>query len=247
MPATTPDTRTAGEPAPDGSTWSRVNRRRIYLFLAGLPVFFALFLFLPAGTLAWPRAWVFLGVALSSWTVATVYLWRTNPEVVIARSHSHEGTKPWDRVVLACLAPASLAIYPVAALDAVRYQWSDLPVWASVVGHGLYLLGLTLSTWSLRVNKFFEPTVRIQVDRGHRVIDTGPYAYVRHPGYVAAILIFSGFALALGSLWALVPAALVGLALVVRTELEDKTLANELQGYRDYQRRVRHKLIPNVW
>ena len=101
--------------------------------------------------------------------------------------------------------------------------------------------------WAEKVNKFFEPTVRIQADRGHHVIDTGPYAYVRHPGYVAAILIFSGFALALGSLWALVPAALVGAVLVLRTELEDRTLADELQGYRDYQRRVRHKLIPNVW
>ncbi|MGI9384346.1 MAG: methyltransferase family protein [Methyloligellaceae bacterium] len=237
----------ASEPAPGGSAWSRVNRRRIYLSLGSLPFFFALFLFLPAGTFFWSRAWVFLAVALPSWTVATVYLWRTNPEVIIARSHRHEGTKSWDKILLACLALSILAIYPVAALDAVRYQWSSLPAWVSVIGHVLFLLGLALSTWALKVNKFFEPTVRIQTDRGHVVIDSGPYAHVRHPGYVAAMLIFTGFALALGSLWALVPVALVGFVLVVRTELEDKTLADELQGYRGYQRRVRHKLVPYVW
>lgn len=247
MPAAEPDTDVAGEPAPEGSAWSRVNRRRVYLSLACLPAFFALSLFLPAGTLLWPRAWVFLAVLVPSWAIAAVYLWRTNPEVVIARSHSHEGTKPWDKILLACLAPVMLAIFPVAALDAVRYQWSSVPAWLSVVGHALYLLGFALIVWAEKVNKFFEPTVRIQTDRGHVVIDTGPYAYVRHPGYVAATLIFVGFALALGSFWALVPAALVCLLLMLRTELEDQTLADELQGYRDYQRRVRHKLVPYVW
>ena len=102
-------------------------------------------------------------------------------------------------------------------------------------------------TWAESVNKFFEPTVRIQTDRGHKVIDTGPYALVRHPGYVAACLLFMGMPLALGSLWALIPAVLSCLLLVVRTILEDRTLREELSGYEEYTQRVRYRLIPGVW
>ena len=102
-------------------------------------------------------------------------------------------------------------------------------------------------TWAESVNKFFEPTVRIQTDRGHRVIDTGPYAIVRHPGYASGYLLFVGMPLALGSLWALIPAILSCLLLVVRTILEDQTLRNELAGYEEYAQRVRYRLIPGVW
>jgi protein-S-isoprenylcysteine O-methyltransferase Ste14 len=97
------------------------------------------------------------------------------------------------------------------------------------------------------VNKFFEPGVRIQVERGHRVVDTGPYAVVRHPGYVGACLLCAGTALALGSLWALVPAGLCASILILRTHWEDQTLQGELMGYRDYARRVRFRLIPRLW
>ena len=102
-------------------------------------------------------------------------------------------------------------------------------------------------TWAEAVNKFFEPTVRIQTDRGHRVIDTGPYAIVRHPGYVSGFLVFIGMPLCLGSLWALIPAVLVCLLLVVRTIWEDQTLREELAGYEEYAQRVRYRLIPGVW
>ncbi|MGB0068047.1 MAG: isoprenylcysteine carboxylmethyltransferase family protein, partial [Isosphaeraceae bacterium] len=111
----------------------------------------------------------------------------------------------------------------------------------------LLVAGLAGMTWAESVNKFFEQTVRIQTDRGHRVIDTGPYALVRHPGYVAACLLFMGMPLALGSLWALIPAVLSCLLLVLRTIWEDRTLRDELVGYEEYTQRVRYRLVPGVW
>jgi protein-S-isoprenylcysteine O-methyltransferase Ste14 len=102
-------------------------------------------------------------------------------------------------------------------------------------------------TWATKVSKFFEPLVRIQTDRGHKVIDTGPYAIVRHPGYAFGFLLFLGIPLALGSLWALIPAILLLPLLFVRTIWEDQTLREELMGYEEYTHRVRYRLIPGVW
>jgi protein-S-isoprenylcysteine O-methyltransferase Ste14 len=97
------------------------------------------------------------------------------------------------------------------------------------------------------LNKFFEPTVRIQTDRGHKVIDTGPYAIVRRPGYLSGFLVFIGMPLSLGSVWALIPGILLCLLLIVQTIWEDQTLRNELTGYREYAQKVRYRLIPGVW
>ena len=116
-----------------------------------------------------------------------------------------------------------------------------------MLGYALLITGMVGVTWAESVNKFFEPTVRIQTDRGHRVIDTGPYAIVRHPGYVSAFLSSSACPFALGSLWALIPAILLCLLLVVRTIWEDRTLREELAGYEEYAQRVRYRLIPGVW
>ena len=102
-------------------------------------------------------------------------------------------------------------------------------------------------TWAESVNKFFEPTVRIQTDRGHRVIDTGPYAIVRHPGYASAALLIFGMPLSLGSYWALIPAAISYGLLIIRTVWEDRTLQEELTGYKEYAQRVRYRLVRGIW
>src|SRR5262249_16823982 len=102
-------------------------------------------------------------------------------------------------------------------------------------------------TWAEAVNKFFEVTVRIQTERGHEVIDAGPYALVRHPGYVGGILFCVGTALCLGSVWALVPAGLASALLILRTRWEDQRLPAGLPGYQEYTERVRRRLIPGVW
>ena len=185
-------------------------------------------------------------IVLTSIVIA-LYLRRVNPDVIAARVNRHEGTKGWDRCLLGILIPAIVSILPVAALDDGGFHWLPVPWWICGIGHVLLIAGLAGMTWAESVNKFFEPTVRIQADRGHTVIGTGPYALVRHPGYVAACLLCLGMPLSLGSFWALIPAVLSCLLLVVRTVLEDKTLRNELSGYEEYTQRVRHRLIPGVW
>ena len=224
-----------------------ILRRRIIQVIVGLPIFCLVLMFWPAGTFAWAKGWCFLGVMLSLEIPLVAYIWRKNPELVIARAESHKGTKPWDKVVLACLVPTMAAIFPIAALDDGRFRWSDMGVSAVVAGYALIAVGLAIAAAVGVVNKFAEPTVRIQTDRGHTVVDTGPYAIIRHPAYLAACFMFPGIALALGSWWALIPAGLAIVILLVRTELEDRTLQKELAGYADYTQRVRYRLVPGVW
>lgn len=226
----------------------RLDRRRLALSVLAISLFLALSLFLPAGTLAWMNGWRFLLVFLGTGTLAGLYLWRVNRAIFVARSRMmHEGTKSWDRMLLRFLIPAIVAIPPVAALDARRFHWCPVPWCVCALGYFLLLLGMGITAWAQAVNKFFEPSVRIQTERGHGVIDAGPYAIVRHPGYVAGCLLTVGTALSLGSLWALIPASLAALLLLVRTRWEDQTLQGELLGYRDYAQRVRFKWIPGLW
>lgn len=224
-----------------------INRRRLVLRLACVSVFIALFMFLPAGTWAWPKGWLFILVLLVVISAVFVVLQRVNPEVIVARSRFHEGTKQWDKVLLSFYFPAMLAVVSVAALDDGRFHWFPVPWWVCGVGYALLLAGIGIVTWAEAVNKFFEVTVRIQTERGHSVIDTGPYGIVRHPGYVGGILHAIGMALSLGSLWALIPAGCASMVLIVRTRWEDQTLQAELTGYKEYTQRVRYKLIPGVW
>jgi protein-S-isoprenylcysteine O-methyltransferase Ste14 len=224
-----------------------IDRRRLIastsLSFLGLVVC----LFLPAATWAWFRGWLFLVMLTAASVVSILYLWRVNPDVIAGRVNRHERPRRWDLLLGLIFLPAIFAIPIVAALDDGRYHWSDPPWWVCVVGYALMFTGMAGLTWAQSANKFFEPSVRIQTDRGHKVIDTGPYAIIRHPGYALGYLFFLGIPLALGSFWALVPAVLLALPLVLRTIWEDQTLREELAGYQEYTQRVRHRLIPGVW
>ena len=226
------------------------DRRRLVLSVGSSLLIYVLCLFLPAGTLAWSKGWVFFSVSVAASILSTLYLQRVNPDVVAARVNRHEGTKGWDGcslVPLFGLPTVLVSTLPVAALDDGRFHWFQVPWWVCGIGYALLIAGMVGLTWAESVNKFFEPTVRIQTDRGHRVIDSGPYAIVRHPGYVSGFLVFIGMPLSLGSLWALIPGVLTCLLLVVRTVLEDRTLRDELTGYEEYAQQVRYRLIPGVW
>ena len=223
------------------------DRRRLIFSIGLTLVFFVLCLFFPVGTWAWARGWLFFVVVVAASVVISLYLRRVNPEIIAARVNRHEGTKGWDRILVGLMIPLMISIFVVAALDDGRYHWFHVPWWVCGIGYVLVIAGLVGLTWAESVNRFFEPTVRIQTDRGHIVIDTGPYAIVRHPGYVASFLLILGMPLSLGSFWALIPAVLTCLLLVVRTILEDKTLQDELPGYKEYAQRVRYRLIPGVW
>jgi protein-S-isoprenylcysteine O-methyltransferase Ste14 len=225
----------------------RINMGRTLVYVLVLMLFLNIVLLLPAGTLAWTRGWLFLVVFLVPAAVSAVWVWRVNPEIFAARSRFHEGTKGWDHILLTVLVPVMVLIFPVAALDDGRYHWHPVPWWVCGIGYVLTLAGMAIGAWAQAVNKFFEPGVRIQTDRGHKVIDSGHYAIVRHPGYVSACFFFVGIALSLGSFWALIPAVFSCVILVVRTIWEDGTLQDELPGYEEHSQRVRSKLVPGVW
>jgi protein-S-isoprenylcysteine O-methyltransferase Ste14 len=227
--------------------WQRIDARRALRVLLGIPLRFGLFLFLPAGTLIWPKAWVFVLVSLAEMAAQFGYLWQVNPEVVIARSRYRTDSKRWDKLLLCGYLPTVLAILIVAALDDGRFHWCPLPWLVSFLGLALFLFGFALIIWAQAVNKFFESTVRIQFDRAQRVIQSGPYSTIRHPGYLGSVFVAIGTALSLGSLWALIPASLASGLLLLRTQLEDQTLQQELIGYKNYTDRVCYKLIPGVW
>jgi protein-S-isoprenylcysteine O-methyltransferase Ste14 len=224
----------------------QVDQRRFILLLLAQPVFLALLLFLPAGTFGWRRGWLFLLISIAANAVIVPYIWRVNPELLPARSRIR-WAKRWDKILGWIMIPTSMVVIPVAALDDGRFHWLLVPQWVCGIGYLLFLVGMAVGTWVGAVNKFAEPAVRIQTERGHKVIDTGPYAIVRHPGYSAGILLFPGIALALGSFWALIPTGLISLLLILRTQWEDQTLQAELAGYREYTTRVRYKLIPGIW
>ena len=197
--------------------------------------------------MAWRNGWIFLLVFFAATIVCLVVLRRVNPIIFRARARFQPGTERWDLRLLSLMLPAAAAIMPVAALDVGRFGWSTLPTWAIAGGYVVFLAGFGLGAWAQAVNEFFEPGVRIQSERHQRVIDAGPYAVIRHPGYLSGMLVFAGTAVSLGSLWALVPAAVASIVLVVRTALEDRLLRVRLPGYHDYARRVRWRLVPGLW
>lgn len=220
---------------------------RIILAVFSLVLYLAS-LFLVAGKVNWPQGWIFMAIFLPGQSIHFLYLWRKNPEVLKARARIGRNTKKWDKTWLTIFAILYLVILYIAALDSGRYGWSSMPDWLLPVGAALYVFFMAFVTWAMAVNPHFEKTVRIQHDRNHRVIDTGPYLIVRHPGYIGTIF---GFMLSapfmLGSWWAMIPAGLTSFWLVFRTAMEDRTLRRELAGYEEYARRVRYRLIPYVW
>lgn len=207
-------------------------------------------LFLAAGSLDWPIAWVYVALHILSALVSRLIVLRINPDLLVerARSLDAERGKSWDRplVVLAALI-GPLVIWIVAGLDE-RWGWSpDLALPLQVVALLLVLLGYAIGTWAMAANAYFSGIVRIQDDRGQTVVQTGPYRFVRHPAYAGALVCYLAMPVMLDSLWALIPAVLTVAVVRFRTMLEDRTLAAELPGYADYARRTRFRLVPGIW
>ena len=210
-------------------------------------VFFICF-FLAAGRMDIPRAWIFLGMDYLGVIVVSVVFWKLAPELANQRATIKEGTKPWDKVFLAFYFAIALIGFPiVAGLDVGRYHWSELHINYAIVGVILFALCVAFGTWAVMVNRFFETTVRIQTDRGHQVITDGPYRFVRHPGYLSMILGAVSASFIIGSVYSLIPGGLAVISLLIRTYLEDRTLQEELDGYREYTTRVRWRLLPGLW
>ena len=202
------------------------------------------------GHLGWWQAWVYAFLFVVAAIGGRIWAERQHPGLLAERVNFEKAqeAKPWDKV-LAPLMVVSLYFPPVivAGLDH-RFGWSPVfPTWLTLLGFILIAWGYAFAVWALVENRFFSSVVRIQTDRGHLVCDTGPYQIVRHPGYAGNILPLPGMVLALGSAWALVPAMVALIITVVRTALEDRTLHEELPGYREYGQRVRYRLIPGIY
>ena len=209
-----------------------------------------LILFLCGGELGWWQAWVYTLLILASGIGGRMWAEQRHPGLTAERQNIEniQNAKAWDKVLAPLMAVSiSFPMVIVAGLDH-RYNWSpEFPLWLSVIGFILIAFGYAFAAWAVAENRFFSSVVRIQTERGHVVCDTGPYRFVRHPGYAGNILPLFGIVLALGSVWTLIPTAVALIIMVIRTALEDLTLLEELSGYRDYAQRVRYRLIPGIY
>ena len=221
-----------------------MTRQRAALQTAATLALMAIALFGAAGRLDWGMAWAFLAAYV---VFAIVSLSILDLEFIAARGDLHGGTRA-DLVLGAfftsLLYPGTLV---TAGLD-VRYGWSrPLPAALEWIALALFLAGYGVTVWAMRVNRFFIAVVRVQTERGHRVIEDGPYRFVRHPGYTGGIVAHLALPIALGSLVALLPAVLGCVLIAARTFSEERMLVRDLPGYTEYRRRVRWRLVPHVF
>jgi protein-S-isoprenylcysteine O-methyltransferase Ste14 len=222
---------------------------RIAVGLLLIALLYPALVFGSAGTLDWPVAWVWVVMAILATITAYLAVYRRNPDTLAERSRGTKapGMAGWDRWLVRVVAYGPIVVIVTAGLDhryhassfaAPVLQWIALPLAA---------LGYWVAGWAMAENRFFSAVARIQDDRGHRVVDTGPYHWLRHPGYAGSLLVTAVVPLILDSAWALIPAVITMVGLVVRTALEDAMLRARLPGYADYAARTHHRLIPGLW
>lgn len=197
----------------------------------------------------WWQAWAYAIASSFSFVISRVIVNHVHPDLIQERGRFMQAkdTKPWDKLLAPLLGFGTIIILVVAGLDKY-YAWTHASYLISnlIALFGI-LFGYGFSSWALVENRFFSGTVRIQTERGHHVITTGPYRIIRHPGYAGGLLGYIFIPLLLDSLWAFIPAALLAIVMVLRTALEDKTLQAELPGYKEYVRKTRYRLVPGIW
>lgn len=216
-------------------------------FVLGFAVM-ALALFSSAGTLVWPEAWFYITMQMAASGVIACWLAKHDPALLETRMSLFRPTaKGWDRVFMLIVILLFIPFLLLPGLDAVRYQWSSVPLLAEFAGFAAVGWSLWLIFRVLQENSFASPAVEIQKERGHRVIDTGPYAYVRHPMYSAFIVLLFALPMALGSLRTLALSLLLAGCFIIRILPEERMLCSELAGYPEYAGRVRYRLLPGIW
>lgn len=207
----------------------------------------AALLFFSAGNFSWREAWIYVGFVVIYQVAYVLVLIRTNPSVLNERGKlAKSGTKGFDLVYFISYIPVTYTGLLIAGLDK-RFGWSAVPWWTVVIGCGLLVPSFFIGLYALAVNPYFECTVRVQHDRNQVVVRSGPYRYVRHPGYLALIMSLVSVPLILRSWWAALPYGFVIVMVLARTALEDLTLQRELPGYRDYASGTRFRLFPYIW
>ncbi len=210
-------------------------------------VMLALLLFLTAGTVNWTAGWAMV-IVMAGWVIGmAIVVIPHYPELLAERVGPKKGAKTWDTVLLSLYGLAMMIVWIVAGFD-VRYGWSsEIGTVAQAAAMLIVIAGHSLVVWATGVNAFFSQVVRIQTERGHTVVTSGPYQLVRHPAYTGSVLLVMGSPIMLGSWWALIPSVICAVLMIARTVLEDKTLQAELPGYTAYAQRTRYRLLPGVW
>lgn len=216
-------------------------------------VFFVVIVpFLPL-LIAWEatywEAWVYAIVSILGFSLSRALAARRHPDLLAERARfmQREDAKGWDRILVVLLGVGGILVMLAAGLER---RFRILPVFdtsVKILTLVFILAGYALGGYALIENRFFSGMVRVQTERGHRVVSSGPYQWIRHPGYAGGLLTYLATPFFLDSLWALLPTLFLVIILVIRTSLEDKTLQDELDGYRAYADRVRYRLIPGVW
>ncbi len=214
-----------------------------------LLVFYLLVPIIASGDWKWLNGWIYFFTNLSFFVFSRIIAIRADPGIIRERitASSKEDTKSWDKKVMPAMIIFPVIVSLIAGLS-LRFSWQPaVSSELAFIGLIIYILANSFATWAMAVNTFFSSQVRIQTDRGHRVVSDGPYKFIRHPAYLSGLVsLFSG-ALLLGSYWALIPAVIGSPFFFVRTSLEDQTLQAELPGYHEYAQKVRFRLIPGVW
>jgi len=212
---------------------------------------FAVGLMWPAGTWQWWEAWVLVGLWTVYGLVMMIYLLRNDPALLAERLKLvplHKEQKVWDKALMLLFFIAGIGLYLLPGFDVMRYEWSDpLPVWVRVTAMLVHVPCFVLLGWIMRENTYLSQVVKIDKERGHKVITTGPYALVRHPMYTVVIILLFAVPLALGSRFALIVSLFLMVLLIVRTYLEDRTLHAEMVGYPEYAKQTIYRLIPGLW
>jgi len=218
------------------------------LFVASVMLFVQIIVFfVSADHITDPRPWLFFGLAFAHYSVSTAIQYKLNPQLLVQRlKRKREGSKLWDEILMRVSnLMVIISIPAIAGLDVGRFHWSNLDAYFVVVGFVFVVVSSVLLNWAMIMNPHFEPTVRIQED--HKIITSGPYKIVRHPGYLAGISFTLSIPLIIGSVFAFIPAGIYFLLMIIRTWLEDRTLHKELDGYSEYATRVRYRLFPGIW
>lgn len=201
-----------------------------------------------SGTLLWPEAWLYIIAHLGYAFIMAAWMKLNDPELLGSRLRLfRKSAREWDKRIMALVVLLGIPYIILPGLDAVRFGWSSVPLPLQIIAFMAILASFWLIFRVMKANSFASPYVEVQRDRGHRVIDTGPYTHIRHPMYLAFVIFLFAFPLWLGSLWTLMLSILISCVVVLRITKEEETLIQELEGYAQYAERVRHRLLPGVW
>jgi protein-S-isoprenylcysteine O-methyltransferase Ste14 len=208
--------------------------------------------FLPlliSGRWNWWEAWVYALLSIFGFIISRLLAAKKNPDLIQERAKTldHADTKGFDKILAPIAGFGGALLMVTAGLDGLFHWTPAFNMVVKIVALVFILVGYTWSSYALIENRFFSGVVRIQKERGHEVVSSGPYAVVRHPGYAGALLLYLATPFFLDSWCTLVPAVFLVVVLVIRTGLEDRTLQEELPGYREYTKKVRYRLIPGLW